>query len=370
MSDMPTTRLSTLDCIRAFAVISVVLYHTAILYPEGNLDEIAMFFRKYGFLGVDVFFPLSGFLITLHLLRWRGRSMLKVFFLRRIFRIVPLYFFAVTLYWIAQTVVGGASETLGNIWINYLFLTGWFLFFEARDAIPYTITWSLSVEEFAYIILGLSAWFFKARIHWVLIGVCVVSICLRWWLIYSGNSGPKEAYFFPLTRLDSIAVGGLAAFMLYRGLALRAAIYLSGLASLLILVIIFSDVVSDGAFPIRSVLLYPLISAGVSILILFAVHMGVNPRNRVALLISNIGFVSYFIYLMHYFIIEGLEILLTTFASHWVAPFWMFSSVCFVLTYLAAIVSSRLFEQPLIRLGRKFETSKNERNQNAVSSRT
>lgn len=106
---------------------------------------------RLGFVGVDMFFVLSGFIITTLLLREEardGRFSLRGFYWRRLLRIVPVYFFVVTVVGIFHVVIKGRPEVLESLPFYYLFLSNF-----VTDEIPLLgITWSLAVEEQYYLI--------------------------------------------------------------------------------------------------------------------------------------------------------------------------------------------------------------------------
>jgi peptidoglycan/LPS O-acetylase OafA/YrhL len=134
-----------LDGLR-FICIAMVLWHHA---PPVAMDQLQIFGR--GFMGVDFFFVLSGFLITTLLLREArvtGRFSLRDFYIRRILRILPVYFFVVTAVALYYIGVKGQTEYLTILPYYYLFLSNFL-----TDHIPTLgITWSLSVEEQFYLI--------------------------------------------------------------------------------------------------------------------------------------------------------------------------------------------------------------------------
>lgn len=129
-----------------FVCIFMVLWHHA---PPVDVGGMQLFGR--GFMGVDFFFVLSGFLITTLLLREagsQGRFSLRAFYLRRALRILPVYFFVVTALAAYHIGLRGKTEYLTILPYYYLFLSNFL-----TDHIPtLSITWSLSVEEQYYLI--------------------------------------------------------------------------------------------------------------------------------------------------------------------------------------------------------------------------
>jgi len=140
-------RFGLLDGLRALAIAAVVFHHAPL---RDRIEEVSILFRR-GFLGVDFFFVISGFLITTLLLRERdrtGRISLGGFYWRRSLRILPLYLLVVTAvgaYFVFVNPAPGAAER----WpFYYLFLAN----FLVGDIPLLAPTWSLSVEEQYYLI--------------------------------------------------------------------------------------------------------------------------------------------------------------------------------------------------------------------------
>lgn len=144
-----TRHFADLDGLR-FICISLVLWHHA---QPVSREALQLFNR--GFLGVDFFFVLSGFLITTLLLRERARKgtfSLKNFYIRRALRILPVYFFVVCGVTALYVIIKGETQYLKLFPYHLLFLTNFM-----TESIPgLGITWSLSVEEQYYLIWPLA----------------------------------------------------------------------------------------------------------------------------------------------------------------------------------------------------------------------
>ncbi len=142
-----TQRFSCLDGLR-FVFIMAVLWHHAPVHTA--LADPALIWGR-GFLGVDFFFVLSGFLITTLLLREetrKGRFSLRGFYWRRLLRIVPVYFFVVTLVATYYIWVKGETQHAALLPFYYLFLSN----FLVSDIPLLSPTWSLAVEEQYYLL--------------------------------------------------------------------------------------------------------------------------------------------------------------------------------------------------------------------------
>lgn len=139
------TRFANLDGLRFISIAMVLWHHT----PGLNTDAFVIPTR--GFLGVDFFFVLSGYLITTLLLREADRDgsfSLKNFYIRRAIRIIPVYYFVVTCVSAYYVLIAGRTELAELVPYYYLFLSN----FLVSDIPTLSPTWSLSVEEQFYLV--------------------------------------------------------------------------------------------------------------------------------------------------------------------------------------------------------------------------
>src|SRR6516225_5753045 len=219
--------------LRALAVAMVVIYH---LYPS---------LLPGGFVGVDVFFVISGFLITGHL--WRGyrrtgRVGLVDFWGRRARRLVPAAALVLAVTWLASRLVLPATrlaDTADQVRASALYFQNWLLAHNAVDylksndaASPLQHFWSLSVEEQFYL---LWPWLFVAAVAAVrlrarragrhraagitagravvagLAGALVLGSLA--YSVYDTRTDPAAAYFVTTTRIWELGLGGLLALL-------------------------------------------------------------------------------------------------------------------------------------------------------------
>ena len=185
-----TQRTPALDGLRALAALAVVLTHAR---PGG--------WHGPGPLGVQCFFALSGYLLTQRLWAdmdrpgWVGR-----YAWRRALRILPLY-------WLAVGAISLAEPT--PLYLYLPWAAGWEA--ESPALLPRTMLWSIGVEELAYSLLPWLLWRVRpARLPWALAGTIVGCLALRWEL---RSLGPWPPYAWPVARLDSVAWGVLAAWI-------------------------------------------------------------------------------------------------------------------------------------------------------------
>jgi peptidoglycan/LPS O-acetylase OafA/YrhL len=210
-----------LDGLRAFAVIAVLLYHADLAWIPG------------GFLGVEVFFVISGYLITALLLaewRLRGRIDLKTFWLRRARRLLPaLYVLLVaTLTFAVVFLPGEIAGLRGDVLAALGYVTNWYLifgqesYFEAvgRPSLLQHL-WSLAVEEQFYLIwppilaLGLCIGATRLRRRRVLTVVIfgAVASAMAMALLYVPGVDPSRIYYGTDTRATGLLCGAALAFL-------------------------------------------------------------------------------------------------------------------------------------------------------------
>ncbi|MEM6480267.1 MAG: acyltransferase family protein [Pseudomonadota bacterium] len=289
-----------IDGLRSIAVIPVILFHAGFAPFAG------------GFVGVDVFFVISGYLITSIILGEieQGRFSLVNFYERRARRILPALFFVLLVSlpfsWaylgpgdmrdFAQSVFGVVTFSS-----NILFWLESGYFDTAAELKPLLHTWSLAVEEQFYILFPLiliAAWRFGRRfVIWTLVLIFVVSLVYSHW---AALNTPAAAFFLLPARGWELMIGALAAFYLGRkntdyGLpgAANEALSLIGL-----LLIALAIAAYDESTPFPG--LYALLpTAGTALIILCAREGTLVSRFLSMRLLVGIGLLSYSAYLWH-----------------------------------------------------------------------
>ena len=143
---LTTPKFACLDGLRFICIAAVLWHHSPIKPQFAEYDILGK-----GFLGVDFFFVLSGFLITTLLLREErktGTFSIRKFYWRRILRIIPIYYLVVTFVVAITILKGQTAEALEKAPYYYLFLSN----FLNDHLTNLSITWSLSVEEQFYLL--------------------------------------------------------------------------------------------------------------------------------------------------------------------------------------------------------------------------
>jgi peptidoglycan/LPS O-acetylase OafA/YrhL len=201
-----------LDGVRGLAILMVVFFH--------NFGFANYFY--FGWLGVDLFFVLSGFLITEILLKTVGKSnYLKNFFLKRALRIFPLYYTVLIVSIFFLSLIPTLGDNLGyyvdnQIWL-WTFLQNWLFIFNEPEKTNFLVHfWSLAVEEQFYLVWPFLILFVrKPKVLLVLVSTILLFIIfLRVWLWT--NHVQLQNYFNPytFTRFDGICIGCMLALIM------------------------------------------------------------------------------------------------------------------------------------------------------------
>lgn len=201
-------RLFGLDTLRALAIVTVMLYHLTIF---GELPERILPFTYFGWMGVDLFFVLSGFLIGQQALRpyFTGQQLsISEFYRRRAYRILPAYLTVLALYFLIPA--WRESPNLPPLW---KFLTFTMNFGISFDRHAFSHAWSLCVEEHFYLLLPILVMLLMRRPSArktiaVFASVLLAGIALRAFLITHYPDDVWTGIYYPsYTRLDGLLTG-------------------------------------------------------------------------------------------------------------------------------------------------------------------
>jgi peptidoglycan/LPS O-acetylase OafA/YrhL len=371
-------RIDTLDGVRGLAILAVLVDHSAIwITPTSALDRVVQAFTGSGWSGVDLFFVLSGFLITGILIDAKGgQNYFRNFYARRVLRIFPVYYLTIALVLLASFIptiahhYPDATAELRRVqpwyWTyttNYLIaLHGW-----AAAPMRSTHLWSLAVEEQFYLVwpalVLLADRRTLTRICMALLILCPI---LRIALFLTGTA-PRELVVLTPTRLDTLAMGALLA------IAARAdgglarwrrplGVIAIGCVLSLAATLTFRDRIANES-PEIVTLGFTLIATIAAAIIVFATTTpadSVTHRFLAHPALRAIGRYSYAMYIFHFPIVGLLHdrhlapnAMPTLLGSHLPAQFG-FTLLCFGITYAVAFASWHLFERPILRLKDHF----------------
>jgi len=342
-----------LDGLRGAAILGVMIFHSG-----------ASFF-KGGFIGVDIFFVLSGFLITTLLIQEfdaSGSVSLKNFYMRRVLRLGP----ALVAFLIVFCLVSFAVLSQENAQRNYVdaiislaYLTNWARAFSIHPPDFLGHTWSLSIEEQFYIvwpiILLTMLRVSKKRHHVVVVAVAIALLSWIFRVYLSMNAAPPERLYNGLdTRADTLMVGCTLGILLSSGLVSEKAKKI--LQKLLVVIAPFSvafllafSMFSDSSDPQRyyywGFIVVALLTAALILDVLMNSQSIVKKFLAMRWLVW-VGSISYGLYLWHYPIYRTMSAL----GFHDLDIITIGSLV----TFIVAALSYYLMERPLLKLKKRF----------------
>jgi len=190
----------------------VVFFHFFLgVMPSSKLLTVIAKISLFGQTGVTLFFVLSGFLITRILLTTRSeKGFFKNFYLRRILRIFPLYYFFLILsYYIFPYIFSSSIPDFYSQLYFYLYLQNFAVTFNWPAVGPGHF-WSLAVEEHFYLFWPFVVFFLNSKkIILAIFGIIIIALFFRIILLHNGYS----TFYFTFTRFDSLAIGALLAFL-------------------------------------------------------------------------------------------------------------------------------------------------------------
>ena len=288
-----------IDGLRAFAVLPVILFHAGFEWFSG------------GFVGVDVFFVISGYLITTIIISEiaEGKFSIINFYERRARRILPALFFVMAAslpfawLWLAPADLkdfGQSIVAVSTSSSNILFWLESGYFDTATELKPLLHTWSLAIEEQYYIIFPiflLLTW--RLGIKWILILLSLIFIISLGIAHWGAFNKPSATFFLLPARGWELLIGVFCAFYLKHNTYLKSHLLNQVLSILGFSMITYSIVIFDKNTPFPS--LYALVpTTGAALLILSAVPKTLIHNLLILKPIVGIGLISYSAYLWHY----------------------------------------------------------------------
>jgi len=200
------TYIKELDIIRFFAFLIVFTSHY--FYFFRPKDELTYFFTQ-GDVGVQIFFVLSGFLITTILINEKNQTEkidFKKFYVRRILRIWPLYFLVVFLGTVLAIIFGKFDHV--HLLSLLTFTSNFSLINDDNFYLPLIILWSIAMEEQYYLIWPALVFYLKKKqLQIFLFTALILSI----WFKYFGTDVWQVAAYHPFSNILYLALGGLIA---------------------------------------------------------------------------------------------------------------------------------------------------------------
>lgn len=356
-------RIFGLDVLRTTAIIMVVCSHILWIYPKSNAF-IPTLFELFGFWGVELFFVLSGFLIGSILYKTfinENFTLKSVFhFLkRRWLRTLPNYYLVLLINIGIAFFLGFSIENIGSY---FIFLQN----FASKSPAFFPESWSLSVEEFTYLLLPLSLFFIgliKVKNKSKAFLFVVVALILVFWMnkfyyhsqhtisnLLEWNLNLKSVLIY---RIDAILMGVLAAWISLnfsefwkKSKTIFALIGFGFLFFLMFGILPLNLTIEQNPF-FWNVLYLPITSIAFAFFLPFFSEWKTY-TNAVFYPIELISKISYSIYLLHYSVI--LLLLKTFFETSQMSDFerHFFTMVYLLITFLSSYLLYRFYEKPIM----------------------
>jgi len=351
-----------LDLLRAVAILVVALHHTW----TDAVPEILIPVQRFGWMGVDLFFLLSGYLIGSQLLRPHAtglRPSLREFYVRRALRILPAFLVVLAAYYLVPHL--REDPNMAPLWRFLTFTMN--LGFDRSKGAAFSHAWSLCVEEYFYLLFPLVcvALMYRPSLRWAVSAIGLVAIAgllVRFvsWMFFVGPFlnlhgadaadaviYPEYIYYPTYTRLDGLLIGvTLASIRFFRpawwGWAMERGHGLGagGLALTGCAIWLCIDRTSLSA----SVFGFPLLSLGLGLLLASSLSAnGVLARLKLPG-VGVIATLAYSFYLTH----KAVMHLDRLFISNWVAlkgsvGLLIYAATCFAAAYALHVAVERPF---------------------------
>ncbi len=359
----PTKHIHGLDHLRALAIFLVFLFHYGRLFPS---PAWVTAISKFGWTGVDLFFVLSGYLISSQLLSVIDRQeniSFYQFYIKRSFRILPAYLVTLLLYFLFPFV--HEREALAPAWRYLTFTQN--IGLNVSTAGTFSHAWSLCVEEQFYLLLPLvlallAYWKLMTKAWILLIVLFAMGILLRlyaWHKLERLNPDEMDVqvywrqwiYYPTWTRLDGLLSGiTIAALFQFRP-KIRNWIFGHGtilfFSSVLILVIAYIVTLDESSYN-ASIYGFAMIGIGYALLLAIAVnpHSGIN-KIRSSITTTIAGF-SFGLYLIHKMVIHVTQEQLARIGIEKNSNLAFIA--CILTCLLGAYILQKLIERPFLLL--------------------
>jgi peptidoglycan/LPS O-acetylase OafA/YrhL len=367
VSAVSHSRILELDGFRAAAVLMVLISHLFYGWPLGDtglswLPHVLVVTIAHGWFGVDLFFILSGFLITGILLDSKeSQHYFRNFYTRRVLRIMPLYFACILVFCFTY------PAYRSYLALSFLFLANFFHAFRVQAPHGPAVFWSLAVEEHFYLLWPLLVRLLKRTWLFTLTLIMVFGTpILRGICTHAGMDPEVEIYTYSFFRFDGLALGAILALWVRsryysRSTAWKLAGFLGGFSLLVTIVgwpygIMLSKTVASEAFRYTQAQFIFAGAMALAIAYRGSSFTGIL-RSRFAKITADL---SYCIYLIHLSLGDGYYWVLHSLGFNDVqrlggpGALALRSLVIVAAAFGVAAFSKKYLEDPFLRLKRYF----------------
>jgi peptidoglycan/LPS O-acetylase OafA/YrhL len=303
-----------------------------------------------GYYGVDLFFVLSSYLITELLYREREKTgviHLRKFYIRRMLRIWPLYFFFLVIVWPVAGLLDPKEHVSGRVLAAFLFLVG-----NWRCAIwgwPHALVdqlWSITVEEQFYLTWPILMRRWQKHLPSIAVGMLIVANLTRVYYVLWPNTD-ASIWCNTLARLDPISGGILLAYALHERDNTMPKILRWEIGGFAAAILLFVGNYGDHT-DMRALYSYPLADLACVMLVFAALRPQSEQRSNVAVRgLVYLGQISYGLYVFHQMAFEVVNVLPRR-------PAVVTVALAMLLVIFLASLSYRFLETPFLRLKKRF----------------
>jgi peptidoglycan/LPS O-acetylase OafA/YrhL len=368
-----------LDGLRFVCFFAVFLFHCKIIVlmlPDSNIKSALIFLFQNGEVGVNIFFVLSGFLITYLLIKektFKQTISLKNFYIRRILRIWPLFYLVLFLGFVVFPLA--KFRTFPNPtevanYKSYLIFACNFDFIRLRsydfnvlpDAAFISVLWSVAVEEQFYFIWPIILKYSSSKKYWLIfLGIIAFTIVFRAFHTSSSTMDLAIRSFHTFSVISDMAIGGMMAyFCSYDSVVLK---YITNmprwkivfLYALTIVVILFKQSIFSYTFPL---VIERLVLASFFAFIIAEQNFAKHSFFKFSRFknISKLGVYTYGLYCLHFIavlfivqVIERYNLKINNLFAVFIA-----CVIIFVISIVISLLSYHLYEKHFLRLKDKF----------------
>ena len=355
-------KLHGLDHLRAFAIIFVFFFHYGRLFPHPKWTNTI---SAFGWSGVDLFFVLSGYLIASQLFKkiaTQNKISLKEFFVKRFFRIIPVYLFVVAVYFLFPFT--HEREALAPLWKYLTFTQN--IGLNVKTQGTFSHAWSLCIEEqfylfFPLILVAVTHFKINRKAYWLLIGLFVFGICIRafCYLNFAADINwlqwYKYIYYVTWSRLDGLLVGvSIASLLQFKPITSNKILQHGNkilIAAILIFTITYFLLGNEESFN-ASVFGFPLIDVGYGFIVLAALSEKCFLHKYESKITTKIATLSYGIYLVHKIVIHVTQTQLSKYNMHEDSN--LIFLICVVAVFIISLSLNETIEKPFLKLRKKI----------------
>jgi len=369
----PQGFIPALDGLRGIAILLVLLHHMTLYRPDQGVDRWIAVMPLSGWIGVDLFFVLSGFLITGILLDTRtSRNYYSSFYARRALRIFPLYYLCLVIGLVLLPMLPELHRVIVGPYPvppklpYWLYLTNFSIADRGMVHGWLDVAWSLAIEEQFYIVWAIVVYFCAPRYLGILCVAMLIFGPLARTSAISKGMEPEDIYVITLFRLDGLAMGSLLAWAqreatLPSSAKTIAAVALASLGGMVAIIVTSGD--AWWWNPRMQQIGFSLIALGGAAMLIGAVTLPASSiwnRFLSAGWLRAFGKYSYCLYLIHLpiqrvvreYVFEPRDYNYM-FPSPWVAQI-IYYVLAIAPCYALAMLSWKVFEGPILRLKEKF----------------